>query len=579
NSKLSNILPKDDKTLFCLLEKRHDNSLTNDLVRLGRVIHYENSPDDSNGVSLGATGKIWKMSMADLANSTYWTSNGQSEIKRTEAFVRVWRNSISQGARSARAFADPEGTAKDKDANGREIPGDITIQSVSLALAKDPDSHDNAAKQAGILFGRNAKLFTESEVSTDSFIYTTLRLLASVRNQGFHFKGRRTFVQSMKRDLSQYGDILRLDKDDTSWKTTLEAIRQLLRDDEAQQQRRLYDVCEAAHLHRFANKDELDTFLTFVGNNTNPDFVLPKFNRLLLRVENTELNMLPRAAGRLPGPASKIDMKDKASLARFVALRLIYQHSFGEWVKKISTGDLSKYLDAAIKRGTREAKSINDTDEFNDLIVAKPEELRSLPAGSIQEYMDALQAYQASDMRIQRGYESDREKAKKQSEWIENFRCDIIARAFGAFLANNRIKFGWLLNLKPEKVPADNTVFPLTPSEDESTEREDWLAVIYYVMHLVPVDDVSRLLHQFKKWGILEVKAAEGGEHPIDSDVESLKTILTLYLDMHDDKHTGEGIENRGLELFHDMFEGGRNVFNQVFSTEGSDDQQLATTR
>ncbi|MCP4182785.1 MAG: hypothetical protein GY761_05635, partial [Hyphomicrobiales bacterium] len=52
NSKLSNILPKDDAALFCLLKKRHDNSLTNDLVRLGRVIHYESSPDDSNGVSL-----------------------------------------------------------------------------------------------------------------------------------------------------------------------------------------------------------------------------------------------------------------------------------------------------------------------------------------------------------------------------------------------------------------------------------------------------------------------------------------------------------------------------------------------
>ncbi len=576
NTKLSVVLPKNDQELIWLLGKKHTNAITNDLIRLGRIIHYESSDGEGDKATLGKNNPFWAKPVSEFANSRYWTSDGQSEIKRTEAFVRVWRNVLSQGARAARAFGDPQGAAIDSE--GR--PGDALDQKVSLELCANAEVQKHASDHTAILFGSAATLFTgaQSNVDIGSFVYSTLRLLANIRNKGFHFKGRRTFVQSLKNGLNSPKSIIERSKEDADWKDTFEAIQQLLTQDQTRQRERLYKVCEGAQLHKFASPSKLTQFFDLVECSSTSDFVLPKLNRLLVRVKNTDQQILPDYCGVFPDPASEVELKNPARLSKFVALKLLYERSFRNWIETLPYTHLVYYVEQAIERGTFEARKINKS-EFKDLIVAKATLLpRPVEGNSIGQYMEALQAFQASDMRIQKGYESDSEVAKKQSEWIENFRSDIVSRAFGDYLYDHRQNLDWLLRLKPETKPNNNANWVEPNRTSDAVKNENWIAAIYFVMHLVPVDDVSRLLHQFRKWGVLERKAADDHDAPVDdTDIDTLKKTLTLYLDMHDDKHDGEGVANLGLEPFRGLFEG--DGFDAVFKTQGSDTHKLGSTR
>ncbi len=74
-------------------------------------------------------------------------------------------------------------------------------------------------------------------------------------------------------------------------------------------------------------------------------------------------------------------------------------------------------------------------------------------------------------------------------------------------------------------------------------DTEDWEAVLYFLLHLVPVDAVSRLKHQLRKWSILEKKASPEAEEQRSPEVTAIGRLLSLYLDMHDAKFEGsEGV-------------------------------------
>jgi hypothetical protein len=177
-------------------------------------------------------------------------------------------------------------------------------------------------------------------------------------------------------------------------------------------------------------------------------------------------------------------------------------------------------------------------------------------------------------MRIQKGYESDSEAAKTQMEWVENFRKDIVARAYFDFLKSESSKTKWLMDLTGESRSNSAVVRPENVAQI-NTLTKPWHTAIYVLFHLSPADDISLLLHQFKKWSSLEgLKESDDGY----DEIRDFQRLMSLYIDMHDDKQTGEGISRSFSDPFKEAFETDDD-YKKIFITQGSDSDELGSTR
>ena len=92
-------LPEDKAALKILLKQRHGNQELANVIRLGKVIHYQALFSHNEGVT-----QRWP-SEQEVAESAYWLSDGQAEIKRNEALVRIWKLVIAHAAHSLSDWA------------------------------------------------------------------------------------------------------------------------------------------------------------------------------------------------------------------------------------------------------------------------------------------------------------------------------------------------------------------------------------------------------------------------------------------------------------------------------------------
>ena len=69
-------------------------------------------------------------------------------------------------------------------------------------------------------------------------------------------------------------------------------------------------------------------------------------------------------------------------------------------------------------------------------------------------------------MRVQRGYESDGEKAREQAEYIDHLLCDVVILSFSQYLSEQ--KLDWALELKADQVPSAH---PTCSLDDLQTPR------------------------------------------------------------------------------------------------------------
>lgn len=562
-------IPRTDKELLSRLKLSRNNRTTNDLIRLGRIIHFE------GGVKALSNDEL---SWEALSTSRYWGSEGQAEIKRSESFVRVWRNLIVQAQRTAQTMADPDGNFSKDMIKQKGRPVDVLENAFIPIRANDGRVKQSVPQLANLMFGSEAKLF--SDMDPFDFTYGTLRILASIRNKVFHFKTQEKFVQSLidsfkdnnLRNVIKHspgGDKTSHSVDpDKFW----DAAKALLEQDHANRSQRIIAVLSAAGLQNYGGSSQLKAYISLL----NPDvgkLPLPRFNRFLQRMWNTDQEK--GNEWELPEVASRIDLKQFPELrAKFVGFKTLYDGPFRTWVEKLSSTELETFRQAALGRTTDSAKKMNMDSAHPELIVAKAERLGSvLPGDNMAIYMDKLQREMASEQRLQKGYDSNPVKAREQSQWIEGFRMDILGRAFKQYIEQNIDQLRWLVKITRD----NNRVLPnpglwdgITVSADDQFNA-NWHVALYYIFHMVPGQEISRLLHQMRKWTVLEPTSKP--------EVEDLMRLLVLYLDMNNDKQSGDGIANAGLDKFHAMFEGGNASFDQVFSTQGSDENQLGSLR
>ncbi len=543
NRKISSILPRDMQELLRMSRDQKDNTDIASLVRLGKIIHYTASDNDHDN-----TKNIIANWPQDVSQSRFWTSDGQAEIKRAESFVRVWRRTLSYATLTLRNWASIEAEDAEQDllGSGDAIAG-------AIEKIKHNYDHDTFKKKTELLFGKRAASLLSDKDKNTELLNFALKGARDLRNASFHFKGLGMFIkqlEALEQD-SRAKDLWEQDNADYA-----ESIRAKLK---------------GAHAEFFFTQTQNEQLLTLLAKPNENALPLPRFSRVLLRAENTRDTNNPC---QLPAPTNRTELEENpARLCQYTALKSVYEKDFRVWLTEKKGDALHNWIDSAIKRTTKAARTINGKKDENnrDLIISKAAGLPKPKAeDGIAQFLFKLSAATASEMRVQRGYESDGEKAKEQAEYIDEFLCDVIALALADYLKEKGLQ--WLAALKPDQPKAYQMSYlekiPLPKLTDRS---EEWQATLYLLLHMIPVEDAGKLLHQIKKWEITASRPTASKSKTLES-LTPLLRVLHLYLDMHDAKFEG-GMSLASCEKFSAFFEtqGG---FDTIFPKDPSPDAQ-----
>lgn len=303
---LSERLPRNLEDAIGLYGKQDGNAELADLVRLGKIIHY--SASDAGADETRAIAAGWP---AQIDDSRFWTSDGQSEIKRAEAFVRIWRHSV--------AFCGS--TLRDWVSMKVPFEGDIlggNAKRLNEALDSDRFDRQHFEAKFASLFGGRARSFS---LATDTDRIRVLRGLieaaASIRHAIFHFKGRGRFLL----DLANLADRLT--------PAVSEAAMRVWRDDQHERTDRLKDVLRAAHVEFFFPPDRLAQVFGLLSGHEASGFPLPRFARVLQRAHDAWADGVGL---KLPPPANRRALEDPARLCQYAALKLVYERPFRSWL-------------------------------------------------------------------------------------------------------------------------------------------------------------------------------------------------------------------------------------------------------
>ncbi len=503
------VLPADMAALFRLVERKAGNRDLAAVLRLGKTIHYE-AASSPGADAPGAAVENWP---ADVARSRYRTSEGQSEIKRNEAFVRVWRNTAALAARTAKDWADPRGEIE---------RGDILLK-IKQATGDGFRADDYRAKPP-LLFGDRAGPFMDGD---DAFRRSVLRLAlkgwAGLRHASFHFQGRDGFARGLRRGAEEGAS-----------GPALAAARRLLKRDAEERDDRLVATLRAAHVERYFDQGKLDMLVRAVLAGAPPQSPMPRFRRVLARAENAWSRKRYRL--RLPPPDNRTELEKPGRRCRYAVVRALYERAFPAWLEERDHEALNGWIERAAKRATEAARKINE-DEHAVARAAGQIRLGERKTGErerIAHFTDRLAAATATELRVQRGYASDAEQARKQAKYIDDLRCDVVAQAFEAWLTEAGL--AWALDdlgdgPLPEQKRGDLEAAPRPAAGPSGTDTEDWKAALYFLLHLAPVDAVNRLQHQLRKWSVLEGEPS--------AEAAAIGRLLDLYVTMHDAKFEG----------------------------------------
>ncbi len=501
-------LPADKIALRNLLGYRKENSDLSNLVRLGKVIHYEAAGDTFDTPQTVVS--HWP---TDIQSSRYWCSEGQTEIKRNEALVRVWRGIIALAARTLTDWADPDS----------KISGDIFSK---IEDAENQFIPEKFKSKIQLLFGARSALFTFGAVDTQkAFQRLMLESWAALRHGSFHFKGRAGFFAAVEKGL--VNGIAPTPDIET-------ALTELWQQDSAERISRLKATTVGAHFQAGFTQAQLQQIFSAVETPPHRTTPQPRFRRILKCAEDSWRKGDVKL--RLPAPGNRAALEQPAQLCHYTALKLLYERSFPAWMAKQPTDRLNGWIAAANARATKDAKSINK-DEYAK---ARAEAAGGLSAGeTFADFTDRIAALTASEMRIQRDYQPDARQAQKNSEFLNKLLLDVVAQAFEGCLTDS--DFEWLLDFDSAKALSDrnqSSAETLTTAATIQVAPEMWVQRLYAMLHMVPVDDISKLLHQLRKWTVLEAKSGSTSTATAPQVVQ-IEAVLDLYLDMHDAKFEG----------------------------------------
>ena len=492
-------LPQCRNELYRLIHNRQKNQNIAQLIRLGKVIHYTPKGED-------------------ISNSKYWLSDGQAEIKRNEALVRVWKQAVSLANHSLCLWADKH--------DGKDI---FTMKTNSHIQAKD----EHLEAQAKKLFGNREGIANPREL-----LKYSITAWKKLRNNSFHFKNQNEFCEAIKK----------IQISTENLQNVKNFIDNLWKKDRENQAKRVRDSLEALQCHHYIEPADLQRLYNAVWDPADTSLPLSRFNRVLENNKNNRLGM------KLPPPARERNLQKNPALGcRYGTLKLLYERSFPGWITDDARCEKIK---CCIKRSkdrsnretlkinkqemteSRAAKRIASFDQYNN-----SKELLS-------RFIEETYAEKATEFRVQRGYDHDTEQAKKLADYVEKLKMDVFAFAFDDFLKDE----GWGF-LQRNLHEQENKEFPALDEPEISDDAKCWQKRLYFMLFMVPVGAVSTLRHQLEKWQVLTEKA-NSNQPDEEGLVAGCQTVMRLYLDMHDARFDGGGktmsVPKEMKELFED---------------------------
>lgn len=544
---LSTRLPCSHDALMFRLVQSRNNAEINTLIREGKIIYYANSNKELFGNKI------------DTAAAHYRTSQGQAEIQRAESFMRIWRTVKDQAARTVKSWADPDGVRYQPDAKD-----DILYNSmITSAVGEQYDDAAFSAK-APLLFGAaSEKWLKGDEQLRKDLLEASLKLTSRIRTDLVHFVSRTRFANGIKDS-----DIHRGISDETQ-----KAITDLYIQDQKNLYKRVDKDLKGALVHRFISKEKYSELVNLLAVLDVPEIPLPRFNRVLGRWQGVAKILFSKESRetskdlrlKLPIRATAEQLeKDKAARARFTTLKAAYETRFGTWLEGQIEETVRGWVNATLADSTKLAFAPNQKSVYADLIEAKAHKIPQSVRGSFSKTFDALSSLIATEIRDQNAYEANPQKAKENSKWVEDFKLDLMTRAFAAYLDEQDLMY--LTEIDGEPRDASEIEAPTIPKN--KIDKKEWEANLYYFLHLVPPADISQLLHQFKKMAVLEKKGGTLGETEhgagAQSDITNFQKVLKLRLAMHNDKFTGTEGEAADAEFAKTFYEKGED-FAKLF--------------
>ncbi len=488
--RLAKKLPNDMPALLHLVERRFLNGRINSLIRLGRVLHYSATPEGGQS----HTADVLTDWPTDIERSPYWTSQGQAQIKQNEEFVRSWRGLLAMASRTLTDWADPDQLIK------RDILGASEIARAISGL--DPVTFDRKAR---LLFGRSAGIFTKLRTETKREILAlALNGVRHLRNNSFHFVGLGGFLDALAglgKDLSD---------------TCRPPVLDLWTSDSAKRDARILDALGALKAPRLLTRPECESVLDAIRRTPVQLSDLPALR-----------HVLNRAASSWTFDSYRLDLgkgsaaSDETGRAcRYFCLNLIYERGFAVWFQAIPHALLREFVDRSVTRATIAARRATQDDTVNARATGQFKITESDTASTFFSRLDAaLSAEQRNTAQQDTG------------KFLSNLRCDVVAQALENYLIERGYR--WLLSELGDRVPTDraNFTFDDLAVEQPCAPPKDWQSVLYFLLHLVPVDDVARFSHRIGRF--------RSGTSGPPSSFPGLEETFDLYRIMHDAKFAG----------------------------------------
>jgi hypothetical protein len=390
---------------------------------------------------------------------------------------------------------------------------------------KHKKSYDKAKLLFGVTENSNHIFIKIDEAKGKALLETALKGIEQLRNNSFHFKGLDGFIKPL----------LDLKTSDNDTATTLQ---DLWKQDSDKQQQAIIAEMEAVDCHIYFEKSDCNRITDALFTAPIIALSLPRFNRVLTRVKNVK-SADTVALNKLPNMSNRTQMEASPALrCQYKTLHMLYNRPFKAWLKQTcNTARLNGYIDSALKRTTSEAKKLNN-DKNKELIQAKASIIEKVGENEdIHDYFRRLSAATASEMRVQNYYHSDGEQAREQAAYLEEMKYDVIALAFAEYLRKKSFLF--ILALTQDTAPPYPNEQPYVKQCENSDAGEPWQHILYFLIHLIPVETIANLLHQLRKWDCLTEKSAT--EKTVNTEtVKSMMEVLELYLTMHDAQFFGD---------------------------------------
>jgi len=520
-------LPNDWDALKTALGHKAGNSDLMSLVRTGKLIHY--TYDE-------ATADLGSQEVSDVSGSPFLTSAGQEEIKRAESFVRVWRGVLGFSIHTLTDWLDPEAKAQEDiltKGGWKQVTDGFGAEATQTAF-------EDKSRQ---LFGHHAnEIVTLAEPDRLELAQHFRSSLSDLRHSSFHFKGLIPFVKNLA-DLSQ--DAQRFAS--SLWQKDSDARFQ-----------KIAETFKAVDIFQYVEHSNANRILKVVASSPPREFAIPRLRRVLLRYENAWKGKEHASAAKtriLPNVPKRDKMEQDGALrCQYVCLKSIYETAFPQWLGNQSKQKLNPWIAEAQDLTSSQARKITGDDTVTSKVEKRNYELAANE--DIWALFDRIGHDVATQNKPQNGYDPDEDKARANSEFLENFKRDVILLAFAEYLEEN--DFAFLEKLEPKGQVLIHDFDPTTQTAAfHAGSGLDWQVMLYALLHLVPVGQVSLLHQQFLKWRSLHSKKTSRPPTGIDQQVPGfadaqaydaftdtqkdqalnlLMDVLSLYLDMHDAK-------------------------------------------